>query len=192
MFLLLCVNGKGQDNGFMENSLPEQANTDVGLYDNTNQIPSDTANKPLPFLKSRYRSTFIFDNGITMDKTAFKLFLSGNYIGHLWIDYANAQRLSNAGTTTLIGCVFLEVFGISMATREKKEHLSATSVGMITLGALLGVASIPLFVTGNKREQKVIETYNSQYAGKPKVHYTQQLILKLEGTNNGLGLKLTF
>jgi hypothetical protein len=171
-----------------------------------------TANKPLPGIVERFRSSFILDNGMEMTAKEFDSLMLINHLGKYWKTYKSGSKLYRTGNALLIGggggmlggivltgFYFLWVPNGSLWGRSDSpwgsffEPIRNLGIVVFCAGFAIMTTAVPLIITGQVKRSVFVDTYNEHCAGKYPSEITENVLSwKLAPSMNGLSFTLNF
>ena len=133
-----------------------------------------------------------------MDEQAFRNFLR-NHSPEIYINYMKSQSYIKAGWSLFgVGTTALAVGGIIFTLTNFDIHIIRNdqytsfdeeyfSYGVMSVGAALTVASVPILCVGYKQQKNAINKFNEQNS-----RQQTPITLNLQASQNGIGLALNF
>ena len=180
----------------------EWENGDVDEYKDValqQEIPPVKENDSLPYIDKKMGS-FYLENGQVYDEEKLKNFLIEKNLTHIWTKYSSGKNLLIAGWGMIAGSVVFESIGMALLFGNLGNYgiIDALFIRLpigfsfTIIGSALMYAGIPMAIVGTVRKCNAINDYNSIYAGRPRMQYSQNITLKVGCVGNGLGFSLHF
>jgi hypothetical protein len=144
----------------------------------------------LPYLNEKYKDSFYFANGDTMDVSEFKSLLVKHDLNGIWEQYNLGHNQLTAGMVFVFFGTIADIGGIIVKQKSVAANAPIIAGTLFVVGGIAEIAGIICIIVGGSKMATAINSYQDLSRKRPS--YSYNTTLKIGATSNGIGFTLNF